>query len=407
VATLRGSGHRRVCVPDANVAEAALVEGMTVAGVAGLDDAARLVAGPRGRVAGRARRRPAVRVARSAEAAGGQAQARPGHAHPAPFDPGAPVDLSEVRGQAQARWALEVALVGRHNLLLIGPPGAGKTLLARTIPGLAPRLTATEAQEVAVIRSVAGTPRTPNDERRRPFLAPHHTASYAAMVGGGPTLRPGLVTQAHLGTLFLDELAEFDRHVLDALRQPLEDGSVEIERAHGSVRYPARLQLVAAMNPCRCGWFGDVERACRCATGEPQRYARRVSGPLLDRIDMQVTMSRLPVAELVAQAPSEPSATVARRIELAWDRSLARNGGRPNSALPGTQAVRACAMDQRARRTVAELASALQLTARGVHRLLRVARTVADVHDAPAVTRDDLLAAAAMRERALENAQAA
>ena len=289
VATLRAAGHRRVCVPEANVPEAELVDGVTVAGVAGLDDAARLVAGPRGRVAERARRRPAVRVAKAlGPAARGDVHAPDGHA--------AAVDLADVRGQAHARWALEVALVGRHNLLLVGPPGAGKTLLARTIPGLAPCLTAAEAQEVAVIRSVAGTQRTAGDERRRPFLAPHHTASYAAMVGGGPSLRPGLVTQAHHGTLFLDELAEFDRHVLDALRQPLEDGSVEIERAHGSVRYPARLQLIAAMNPCRCGWFGDADRACRCATGEPQRYARRVSGPLLDRMDMQVRMARLRTA---------------------------------------------------------------------------------------------------------------
>ena len=163
-------------------------------------------------------------------------------------------DLSDVRGQAQARWALEVALAGGHNLLLIGPPGAGKTLLARTVPGLLPGLSEAEAREVALIRSVAGTTDGVSNGRTRPFLAPHHTTSYAAMVGGGPRLRPGLVTQAHRGVLFLDELAEFDRDVLDALRQPLEDGTVEIVRAHGSVRYPAQLQLLAAMNPCPCEW---------------------------------------------------------------------------------------------------------------------------------------------------------
>ena len=227
------------------------------------------------------------------------------------------------------------------------------------------------------------------------------------MVGGGPSLRPGLVTQAHHGTLFLDELAEFDRHVLDALRQPLEDGSVEIERAHGSVRYPARLQLVAAMNPCRCGWFGDAERACRCAVGDPQRYARRVSGPLLDRMDLQVRMARLSSAELVDPSQQESSATVAARVEAAWERSSARNRGLANAALTGAQALRACALDLKTRRTVTELAAALDLTARGVHRLLRVARTIADVRSAETVGREDLLAAAVLRDRTLETMQAA
>ena len=210
-----------------------------------------------------------------------------------------------MRGQQHARWALEVALAGRHNLLLLGSPGAGKTLLARATPGLLPPLTAGEARDVAVIRSVAGLEPTDGERLDRPFLAPHHTTSYAALVGGGTALRPGLVTQAHHGVLFLDELAEFDRDVLDALRQPLEDGTVEIVRAHGSVRYPARLQLIAAMNPCRCGWYGDPERACRCPAREPQRYLRRVSGPLLDRIDLRVVMPRVDALELVGDAHPE------------------------------------------------------------------------------------------------------
>ena len=227
------------------------------------------------------------------------------------------------------------------------------------------------------------------------------------MVGGGPRLRPGLVTQAHHGVLFLDELAEFDRHVLDALRQPLEDGSVEIVRAHGSVTYPAQLQLIAAMNPCRCGWDGDPVRTCRCPAREPERYRRRVSGPLLDRIDLRVVMPRMDPEQMVELAQPESSLAVAQRIHGAWEHALERNGGMPNAALRGQGLLRACALDARSRHDLQDLAHQLELTARGVHRTLRVARTIADLRGRTVVGTEELAAAAALRDRSFEQAAAA
>ncbi len=407
VSTLRDAGHRRVCVPVVDQEEAALVSGMEVVGAEGLDDVARLVAGPRGRLAAGARRRRPIRVAAEPLPAGtGRRTAPGGETVGLPSAAEVTVDLADVRGQEHARWALEVALAGRHNLLLIGSPGAGKTLLARTTPGLLPPLTPAEAAEVAVIRSVAGIPGRRTDQLVRPFLAPHHTTSYAAMVGGGPALRPGLVTLAHHGVLFLDELAEFDRDVLDALRQPLEDGSVEVVRAHGSVAYPARLQLLAAMNPCRCGWYGDLARPCRCPAREPERYVRRVSGPLLDRIDLRVVMPRLDVSELVGETVPEESARVAERIRRAWERGRARSGT-VNGQLSGRQLVAACAMDGPARRALADTAQGLELTARSVHRLMRVARTIADLRDLDDVGVNEVLAAASLRDRSVEMGAAA
>ncbi|MGZ3641690.1 MAG: YifB family Mg chelatase-like AAA ATPase [Candidatus Limnocylindrales bacterium] len=402
VATLVGAGHRRIVVPQANLGEAGLVEAAEAVGVVGLDDAARLVAGPRGRRAAAAIRREPARV--SALPGGGASGAASERSLVSDL---APVDLADVRGQPAARWALEVALAGGHNLLFTGPPGAGKTLLAQAIPSLLPPLDETEALEATVIASVAGLLRQPADlQRGRPFRAPHHTCSYAAMVGGGPRLSPGEVTLAHRGVLFLDELAEFDRDVLDALRQPLEEGSVVIARAGRQVRYPARVQLVAAMNPCRCGHAGDPERPCTCAPGDPERYVRRISGPLLDRLDLRVEVRPVSPVALLGGPQPEDSASVRLRIATARRRSLERNGGQPNAALTGSSTLRVAALERRAVVRLEELALATGLTARGVHRVIRVARTIADLAGATAVDERAILAAAGLRDPAARSPDA-
>jgi magnesium chelatase family protein len=299
-------------------------------------------------------------------------------------------DLRDVKGQETAKRALEIAAAGGHNMLMVGPPGSGKSMLAARLPGLLPPLDAAEALELSMIQSLAGELRDGAISRRRPFRAPHHSASMAALVGGGLRVKPGEVSLAHLGVLFLDELPEFQRPVLDSLRQPIETGEALIARANAHVRFPARFQLVAAMNPCRCGYLSEPGRSCGRAPKCALDYQARLSGPLLDRIDIHVEVAAVTAQDLALPPPAEGSAPAAERVARARAIQRARFSGtglRTNAEAEGALLDRVAHPDAAGSRLLVDAAEKMQLTARGYHRVLRVARTIADLAGAESVAR--------------------
>ena len=320
---------------------------------------------------------------------------------------GPAADLRDIRGQETAKRALEIAAAGGHNMLMIGPPGAGKSMLASRLPGILPPLDAAETLEISMIHSVAGTIADGALSHSRPFRDPHHSASMAAIIGGGQRVRPGEVSLAHNGVLFLDELPEFNRAALEALRQPIETGKAVIARANAHVSYPARFQLVAAMNPCRCGWLDDPGRACSRAPRCAADYQAKISGPLFDRIDLHIDVPAVDFADLALPPPAEGSAEIAARIGAARALQSARYDGagiRTNAEAEGETLEAAAAPGPDGTALLVQAAEALKLTARGYHRVLRVARTIADLDGAASVGRAHIAEAMSYRRIATVSA---
>ena len=308
-------------------------------------------------------------------------------------------DLREVRGQERAKRALEIAAAGRHHLMMTGTPGSGKSMLAARLPGLLPGLSPAEALETSMIHSLAGLLTGGGISRSRPFRTPHHTASMAAMSGGGRGAKPGEISLAHNGVLFLDELPEFSRQVLEVLRQPIETGEVTVARANAHIRYPSRFQLVAAANPCRCGYLSDPSRACARVPACGAEYLGRISGPLMDRIDLRIEIPPVAFTDLDLPANGESSAVVAARVQSARDVQADRLGteGQTNADLAGESLERFASPDAGGRALIGLLADRMGLSARGYHRLLRVARSIADLEGSDALRRNHIAEAASYR----------
>jgi magnesium chelatase family protein len=357
----RAQGFKSIILPEANADEAVVVDGLDVLPAKNLLAVARHLAG-----------REPLTCYEAEPVEDGDSQNVP--------------DMADIRGQQQARRALEIAAAGSHHLLLSGPPGVGKSMLAQRLPGILPPLTTQQKLEVARIYSVSGEAgRTPLSAMP-PFRAPHHTASDVAMIGGGSVPRPGEVSKAHHGTLFLDELPEYKRQVLEVLRQPLENGHVCIARAADTLEFPAQFQLVAAMNPCPCGYLGHPTRSCRCSGMQVRRYRTRISGPLLDRFDLRVHVPPVEKEDLMGMVAGEPSAAVAMRVNAARQRQYARQGdGVANARLTPSQLEAFAMPDGEGTKLLDAAMSRFSLSARSYHRILKVARTIADIEGADLV----------------------
>lgn len=374
---IKRARHRHLILPADNLAEAALVEGLVLHPVRTLQQAVDIVLGR-----------------------GGPGIPSDGKMSAIADDDVRPLeDLEDVRGQDRAKRAMEVAAAGGHNLLFVGAPGSGKTMLARRMPSILPSMTSDEALEVTKLYSVSGLLR---DRSRlvvtRPFRAPHHTVSARALVGGGRIPRPGEVSLAHCGVLFLDELPEFPRSALEVLRQPLEDACVTVSRTAGTTTYPAKFMLLASLNPCPCGYSGDALHGCSCSPLSVSRYLSKLSGPLLDRIDMHVEVPRLPYEDMSRRAPAEPSTAVRSRVEFARSAQRERLGSvGSNAAMPAKLLRQHCELDDRSRALLAAAVTKLRLSARAHDRILRVARTIADLAGARRVAAEHLAEAIGYR----------